>query len=123
MPIQDPHAINTRSGELASRVLTTIEAQYKEDISASSVAESIHISERHLRRIINEVFQRKFNDLLNNVRLTKSKELLINTSLTINQIIEETGYQSPYYFSNLFKKTEGISPTEFRKKYKKEVSD
>ena len=52
---------------------------------------------------------------LNMLRLRYSKQLLLNHSYTITQISEMCGYSNPYYFTNLFHKYSGMSPTEFRR--------
>lgn len=49
-------------------------------------------------------------------RIKRAKELLFDSDLTISQIAESCGYANAYYFSNAFKKSEGISPSDFRKK-------
>jgi len=50
-----------------------------------------------------------------NIRMTKAKDLLINSLLSISEIAQLTGYVNPLYFSRLFKKTWGMSPTEYKK--------
>ncbi len=47
-------------------------------------------------------------------RISKAKDLLVNTSLSISQISESCGYNDVYYFSNSFKKAVGLSPLKFR---------
>lgn len=49
-----------------------------------------------------------------NLRLDKAKDLLVATNLTINQIADQTGFDSAFYFSRLFKKRNGISPKCYR---------
>lgn len=68
-------------------------------------------------------FIHKFKSLMNcspskyieKIRMDKSKELLIYTDLTINEISDVVGFNDPFYFSKVFKKNTGLSPTEFRK--------
>ncbi len=50
------------------------------------------------------------------LRLIRAKELLISTNKSIKEISYEQGFQSIYYFSNLFKKKEGMNPSEFRER-------
>ncbi len=49
-------------------------------------------------------------------RIKRAKQLLFDSDLTISQIAENCGYANTYYFSNAFKKSEGLSPSDFRKK-------
>lgn len=50
-----------------------------------------------------------------NMRMTIAKDLLMNPMFQISEVARLTGYDNPLYFSRLFKKTWGISPTEFKK--------
>ena len=50
---------------------------------------------------------------LNRIRIDKAKELLLNTSLSVAEISEITGFSSQNYFGRLFKKQVGQSPTQF----------
>jgi AraC-like DNA-binding protein len=49
-----------------------------------------------------------------NIRMTTAKELLTNSLFQISEVARLTGYDNPLYFSRLFKKTWGVSPTEYR---------
>ena len=55
------------------------------------------------------------------IRISNAKTLLENTSYNITEIAAIVGYDNPLYFSALFKKNTGMSPTEFRKTYKREL--
>lgn len=51
------------------------------------------------------------------IRLDKARDLLLNSSLSVKEISNLVGYENPLYFSRLFRKTEGISPREYRAKH------
>lgn len=55
-----------------------------------------------------------------NIRMTTAKELLTNSLFQISEVAQLTGYDNPLYFSRLFKKTWGVSPTEYRNQSGKE---
>ena len=57
-------------------------------------------------------------DFLLNVRLTKAKELLLNTKKSVNEISELCGFSSSNYFGLIFKKKENLSPANYRKHQK-----
>ncbi|NOY10392.1 MAG: helix-turn-helix transcriptional regulator, partial [Spirochaetes bacterium] len=57
-----------------------------------------------------------FTDYLTDVRLQKAKELLLYSDMSITSIAYEVGYQDSNYFSSLFKKVEGITPSEYKNK-------
>lgn len=54
------------------------------------------------------------NDYINRLRVEKGAELLLNSSLSINEISENIGFEYPRYFSTLFKQLKGVTPTQFR---------
>ena len=55
-----------------------------------------------------------FTDYLNNIRITKAKELMIKTSLKSNEIAIRVGYTNSNYFYRVFKKYTGEYPSEFK---------
>lgn len=57
-----------------------------------------------------------FTEYLSQLRLNKAKELLLATNLRSSQIALDVGYSDPHYFSYLFKKATGFTPSEFRKR-------
>ena len=78
------------------------------------VAENIHVSESHLRRLfINDLGQSPI-EYLQACRIEHAKEMLLYGSDSLSAIAEKCGYSSLFYFSKIFKKTVGVSPTEFR---------
>ena len=54
------------------------------------------------------------NELIQNVRIKKATELLINSDMNVSEIAYETGFNDPYYFSRLFKKYHNMSPSDYR---------
>lgn len=57
------------------------------------------------------------SDFLGRIRIEKAKTLLLNPQIRIAQIAEMVGYQDEKYFSKVFKKMEGFTPNEYRKKH------
>jgi two-component system response regulator YesN len=53
-------------------------------------------------------------EYINMARIKKAKELLANTSLKVYEIAYEVGFNDQHYFSSVFKKIVGLSPTEYR---------
>ena len=88
-----------------------------EDISISDVAKHIHYSESYF----GFAFKKKYNvsvaQYIREARLAKAKDLLSNTSFSIARVASCVGFDDPNYFSVLFKKAFGVSPTEYRKEY------
>ena len=57
-----------------------------------------------------------FIEYLTEVRLRNARELLKDSGLSIKEICAESGYSDPNYFSRIFKKYEGVTPSEFRER-------
>ena len=86
-------------------------------LSVKSAALHFHMSETHLRRVFRAEMGVSPVEYLIGERLRRAKELLISDrDKQLSEIGEECGYSSLYYFSASFKKTVGISPSEYRLK-------
>jgi len=85
-----------------------------QDISLHSVASIVHVSPNHFSTIFSQETGETFIEYLTQVRINKSKELLLTTALRSADIAYEVGFGDPHYFSFIFKKHTGISPREFR---------
>jgi|GEM_PF-3033074 len=81
--------------------------------SAEMVANRLHISPRHLRRLLHEEGT-SFKTVLNEVLYTLAKNYLEQTALTIEQMAPLIGYNETNNFRRAFKRWSGLSPTEFR---------
>ena len=93
-----------------------IQQHLSEPLSVAMLAEKLHLSHNGLIW----KFKKELNvtpvNYINMCRIKHAKQLLFDSDLTISQIAEDCGYANAYYFSNAFKKLEGISPSGFRKK-------
>jgi AraC-like DNA-binding protein len=87
-------------------------------ISLAEIAERLDIAPRYVSQIINETYQRSFHDFVNKYRIDESKRLLLqkNQNLNILGIALDAGFNSKSAFNNAFKRHEGVTPKEFRKR-------
>lgn len=104
----------TAGSFIVKNALRYIEEHYNQRISLSEVADKTYVSQWHLSKLLNGHTGKSFSELLNHVRIEKSKELLKNPSLRISDISEEVGFLDVAHFSRVFKKLEQVSPNEFR---------
>lgn len=112
-------AEENNDGDLIDEIESAIHyfnENYNKDISVSDYAEKLHMSTcwfiRSFRRLTNKTPMKYVLEL----RLANAMTLLENTSYSVNRIAALVGYDNALYFSRLFKKHTGISPTEYRKK-------
>ncbi|GBG10511.1 putative AraC family transcriptional regulator [Paenibacillus agaridevorans] len=79
------------------------------------MANDLNMSAAYLSTYIKEKTGTNFIDHLNGLRMAKAKELLTETARQVSDIAREVGYLNVTSFNRLFKKTTGISPTEYRR--------
>lgn len=91
---------------------------YAEKISLDELAEKFYINKYYLTRIFKEQFGISINQYLLQLRITSAKRALRFTDETVEEIGYQCGLGAPHYFSRMFKKMEGIPPSEFRAKWK-----
>jgi len=87
---------------------------YAENLSLQWVTDCYHIHPNYFSRRFKQVVGISFNDYLTRVRMTRSKELLVTTSLKITRISQLVGYEDQNYFCHVFKKATGFSPSAYR---------
>ncbi|NOU65897.1 response regulator [Paenibacillus sp. LMG 31461] len=93
-----------------------IREHYAEDISLQGIAERYHMSESYFSRLFKKQVGTSFLEYVTLIRVRQAKELLTNPRLKIYEVSVQVGYQDPRYFSQLFRKYTGETPTEFRKR-------
>ena len=90
------------------------------DLSLNQLAESIQIQPRILSQIINENYNQNFQDYINRLRVEESKIFLADpvSRKTILEILYEVGFNTKSAYNVAFKKTTGLTPTEYKKKFR-----
>ena len=108
-------AASNRYGDVVDEVIRYIEDNYAdEELSLNVLASHINFSPNHLSMVFSQQAGQTFTRYLTNYRMNKAKELLRCTSKRSSVISMEVGYKDPHYFSYLFKKTQGMTPTQYR---------
>jgi two-component system response regulator YesN len=92
-----------------------LENHYTDDISLEDMAAQVNISPQYFSKLIKKTTGFNFIDWLSMLRVKRAKELLTNTSLTVKEVCFMVGYKDPNYFSRIFKKRIGITPSEYVK--------
>lgn len=106
---------NTSRDFRYDEILKYLEQHYQEDLSLSSVAERFSLSPGYFSTIFKKKAGHNFVHYLTGVRIREAKWLLLETQMTISEVALAMGYSSASFFIRSFKKTEGISPSEYRK--------
>ena len=108
-------ATNNRYGDVVEEVMRYIEKHYaEEDLSLNLLASHVNFSPNHLSAVFSQQTGQTFIKYLTDFRMNKAKELLRCTGKRSSVVSMEVGYKDPHYFSYLFKKTQGMTPTQYR---------
>lgn len=91
-----------------------IEAHYMEDLSIDDLAERFHISANHFNRIFKQVYETSCKEYLIAVRVEAAKQYLSSPLLTVREVGNMIGYTDSNYFTKVFRKRVGMTPTEYR---------
>jgi len=105
------------------KAMEYIEANYEKDISLQQVADKVNLSVSYLSILIKKELEISYTEYLNEFRIEKAKELLLNTYLKSYEIAEMIGFNDNTYFSKAFKRYTGKNPREFRKLWVKDWED
>ncbi len=95
-------------------VLQYVQEHYCQNISLGELAEKFGLTPNYLSTLLHNRLQMRFTDYLTSLRMTKAKELLLTSSLSVKEITQSVGYYSQSHFTKLFLEKEGCSPAEFR---------
>lgn len=104
-----------RYKQTIDEVIEYIKDNYADDeLSLNSLASHVNVSPNYLSMIFAQQTGVTFIKYLTDYRMNKARELLKCTNKRSSEIAEEIGYRDPHYFSFLFKKLYGITPTQYR---------
>lgn len=104
-----------RYGSLLDDAVSYISEHYGDSsLSLNTVADAVNVTPNYLSNLFSQQSGKNFVKYITDLRIEKAKELLLCTSKKSSEICEEVGYDDPHYFSSIFKKTTGMTPTQFR---------
>ena len=113
--IRDQNSGNKNRSILKTAV-DFIDSHYMdEEISLNTVANVANVSANHFSALFSQNMGQTFIEYLTSLRMNKAKELLRCTGMRSSEIAGEIGYKDAHYFSYLFKKTQGMTPSDYRK--------
>ena len=110
-------ASSQESTEKLEQVRDYLDVHFAEKISLDSLAEEFYISKFYLAREFKKYYGVTIGDYLRTRRVTHAKELLRFTDKPIDEIAGLCGIPDSNYFSKMFRKSEGYSASEYRKKW------
>ena len=94
-----------------------IDRNYKKDISAKDVAGMLGYSDVYFSKVFKQLFDDNFINYLTKIRIDRAKVLLKDISFNIKEVGKSVGYADSNYFTKVFKRSVGMSPSEYRNKH------
>lgn len=91
-----------------------IDEHYKEDIALQDIAGFLDYSDVYFCKLFKHNFGKNFITYLNEYRMSKAKALLSDPMINIKDVGQEVGYRDANYFTRLFKRMTGVTPSEYR---------
>lgn len=103
--------------EVTQAIISLTKVRYKEELTLKLIADELHLNVVYIGQVFKKEMHLTFAQYLNQVRIKKAQELLLNSTQNINEISDAIGYNNTTYFSKMFKKLTGLAPKEFREQY------
>ncbi|WP_141501659.1 response regulator [Paenibacillus luteus] len=113
-------AINSRADQrsVVRLVKGYIRSSFGEELTLAQIAEHVHLSPNYLANLFKKDTGMTINAYMTEVRLEEAKRMLLDDNrLLIHDISERIGYKDSKYFTKLFKREFGLSPSEYRERY------
>src|SRR5690606_9591125 len=99
---------------LISKAKNYIDNHYHNDIGIDEVSEVVGLSASHFCTLFKQVTGSTFLEYVTQCRIEKAKYILVNTEVKVYQLAPLVGYQDSRYFTQVFKKLTGMTPSEYR---------
>ncbi|NIK67062.1 AraC family transcriptional regulator [Paenibacillus sp. BK720] len=105
---------STGEANHGERIIRYLEEHFRKEIVFEEMAKEIGISYSYMRKIVYELTGKSLIDYMNQLRIEKAKQLLIESKMTITQIASEVGYYNVQSFNRFFRKYEGMPPSSYK---------
>jgi len=105
---------DNRGANLSAMLAEYVQKNYSHDLYLEKIAEDMGLSVKYISKVFKEKTGQNLSDYINNVRMEHVKEMLLQTDYPIGKIAEMVGLYSRSTFVRIFRKQEGVTPTEYR---------
>jgi AraC family transcriptional activator of pobA len=102
--------------------LNILEENFRRPEGVEYYAEQLFMSSRNLNIITKNILHQSVSEIIETRKLIEAKNLLVSTDKTVAEIGFELGYNEKSYFTSVFRRRAGITPTEFREEMRKLIS-
>lgn len=105
---------NLVSNRIMSDIFAYIKENYAREITLEDLSHRFYASKEHISRTFKREYKTNLFNYITDLKIAKAKELLVKTSLSVEEIATSVGFSNGNYFSKAFKKFLNITPSEFR---------
>ena len=112
--MQEPEA---REEQTIAGIIRYLQEHLAKEVSLSVPAGVFHLNPQYIRQLFKSEIGVNFLTYLTNIRIENAKKLLLSTSLSIAEVAEQSGYGDYRVFTKVFKKTEGVTPSQYRRDF------
>lgn len=109
------------AGKIVEMTNMLINERYNQGLNLDDVSRELHISPHYLSRLYKSETGENFIDRLTSVRIENAKKLMRENRYSVKEVCYMSGYSDPNYFSKLFKKHVGVSPTDYQKQIREGI--
>lgn len=106
---------NDNKATIMGAIVEYVEKNYKKPISLATLAETLGYEYCYFSKIFNRLFSMRFSDYINIYRFNEACTMLTESTLSITEVLYESGFQSARSFNNTFKRLSGVSPRRWRR--------
>ncbi len=114
---------STDSTRYVSDAVEYIEKNFTGSLSVNALANHLKIDRSYLSTLFSRYLGVTPIEFIINYRMDKACELLRNPLLSVADVARSVGYEDPFQFSKTFRKTKGVSPSQFKKNFKKIIQE
>ncbi|AZS17570.1 ABC transporter substrate-binding protein [Paenibacillus lutimineralis] len=113
---------SSHSKQAVEGTIRYMESRYMDQMTVKELAESAHVPHWRYSSIFQELTGKRPLEYLNDLRINRSKHLLVHTNEPLREVARQVGFLDEYYFNRRFRQSTGIAPKQFARymrKYKK----
>jgi len=113
-PVRREEDEDVRTTLIRAEISSFIEAHYREDISMQDAAATLRYSDAYFCKLFKQCFKVNFSAYLNEFRVNKARQLILDPRLSLKDVGAAVGYSDANYFTRVFKRLTGQTPSEYR---------
>lgn len=112
-----PKQADSQGERVIQSITRYLQEHLSGELSLSVLAEEFHLNPQYISQMFRSEIGVNFLAYLTNIRIERAKKLLLTTSASIAEVSEQCGYWDYRVFTKVFKKSEGITPSQYRRDF------